>query len=733
MNETFSNFLAHKNNIEEEKLINHLTKVASTCVNFSKPFHQTQIAKIIGLLHDLGKYSLEFQKRIRGSNKQVDHSTAGAQFAKEFYKFEGDIVFQLLIAFCIMGHHAGIPNRGTKNDTYEEVTLEGRFKKDIPAYKFFAEELKDQDLIFDKKEITDFILKNRSHPDFSYSFLIRMLFSCLVDADFLETEKFFEPKNNRKISFNFEEMEKSLNTKINTFNELTGKINESRKDILNNCYEKAENEQGIFTLTVPTGGGKTISSMAFAIKHLLKHKLKRIIYVIPYSSIIEQNALIFKEIFGTKKVIEHHYSYEFNTDENYQLTRKEQKIKWATENWDAPIIVTTNVQFFESLFSNKPSKCRKLHNITNSIIIFDEVQMFPYDYLKPALLGIKELVMNYGCSVVLSSATQPNFSPYLNNLKIKEIVDNPTDLNVIFKRVKIIKSGEYSNQELTEIMSKEKQILTIVNERKMAFSIFKALKNKQKSFCLTTLLTPFDRKKNIKKIKRYLKKGENCRVVSTQLIEAGVDIDFPLVYRAMTGMDSIIQSAGRCNREGKYKEGKVILFNPKEKTKRKEFNFIDQAEKLSEIVFSKFSDVLSLEAIKYYFEYSYDISNLDKNDIIKMFVSGDKNQLLMNYQFREAAEKFKLINNFQRQIIIRNKLSEKVISKLKVSESIYGLLRELQQHSVSVYQYEFEKLKSDNKISEIMPNIFALDDFTIYNEKTGLDVFYENEMKLLNG
>lgn len=307
---------------------------------------------------------------------------------------------------------------------------------------------------------------------------------------------------------------------------------------------------------MPTGGGKTVASLAFALKHAVEHNMDRVIYVIPYTSIIEQNAQIFREILGDDNVLENHCNVDYEGTEEFR------PMQLASENWDKPVVVTTNVQFFESLFSNKSSKCRKLHNIANSVIIFDEAQMLPIDYLTPCLSMIQELVENYGTSVVLCTATQPALDDFfVSKEQIVELCPRLGEQFRFFERVTYQNIGSISKEGITELLAKEQSVLCIVNTRKDAQELYHSLQGGG-VYHLSTSMYPKHRKRVLKCVKERLSTKKKCILISTSLVEAGVDLDFSCVYREIAGIDSMIQAAGRCNREGKrtVEESKVYIF-----------------------------------------------------------------------------------------------------------------------------------------------------------------------------
>ena len=387
-------YIAHLEGGREQTVKEHLQGTAKLSAEFAKKFGKEEWGYCCGYLHDIGKYSVEFQHKIReNGNERIDHSTAGAKVCME----TGGIY--PVMSYCIAGHHAGLPNYGSSQDGGSEATIMGKMKKSLKDYSVYKDEIE-----IPKVTTVPIEYGETKNPDFALSVFIRMLYSCLVDADFLDTEAFMKNGQIKRdagesIEILLQKLEKYvakwlLNKEIDT-------VNGRRTEILRNCLEAGKREKGLFHLTVPTGGGKTVASLAFALRHAVHNNMDRVIYVIPYTSIIEQNAQIFRSILGDENVLENHCNVDYRDSEEWN------PMKLAAENWDKPVVVTTNVQFFESLFGNKSSKCRKLHNIVNSVVIFDEVQMLPTDYLKPCVAMIEELVNSFEASVVLCTATQP--------------------------------------------------------------------------------------------------------------------------------------------------------------------------------------------------------------------------------------------------------------------------------------------------------------------------------------
>lgn len=575
---------------------------------------------------------------------------------------------------------------------------------------------------------------------FSMQFFIRMLFSCLVDADFLDTEKFMTPHRSEyrleslTIQSLIQKMEQKI-TELEAFSHQNpSKINKIRTDILHRCLDMADRPPGIFSLTVPTGGGKTYSSLAFGLMHAFQYSMERVIYVIPYMSIIEQNAQVFRDVLGDSAVLEHHSNFEYPESDFEEWDPSEKEHRLATENWERPVVVTTAVQFFESLFSNKSSKCRKLHNIVNSVIILDEAQMMPREFLKPCIMALAELVKNYNVSVVLCTATQPAIHDYFpNGMKPIEIISNPKELQCLLKRVEVKVRGEMSDAELASEMSEHSQVLTVVNTRKHARILFDVLYETCGNgvYHLSARMCPQHRKVLIDSIKRSLEDGKACRVVSTQLVEAGVNFDFPVVYRSIAGVDSIVQAAGRCNREGKSPQyGIVYVFEPEMHGIPKAFeSAIGQTRSVIRRLSDLGGDLLSLEAIADYFKgyYALDEQLLDQKMILQQIRRGfdlanlKKDKFWLTYPFEKISIDFKLIDNITSPIIVP--FDEKAIRLMQMAEkSRYpgSFARSLQPYIVQVYQFEKEAMLRERLIRLVGDCFYFLNNSDFYSFQYGL-------------
>ncbi|HPQ37598.1 MAG TPA: CRISPR-associated endonuclease Cas3'' [Synergistaceae bacterium] len=734
---------------DPQLLKDHLEGTATLAAEFAAAFGNEDWGKLLGLWHDLGKYVPWWQKnRIRKSsgydteahieteNDSVNHSEAGAVWAFKLAE-EGKMhpFLARALSYAIAGHHAGLPDWFQYGeDCAPGKPLPNRVYQNPEDRKLY---MKDLDQILCIQEASPFL--RSSHrlstplgvkppctitPE-TFHLWIRMLYSSLVDADFLDTEKYMNPEK-PILRSGYDSLE-SLKVRFDAFmNEKTASapdtpVNKYRNEILQTCREKAFLEPGFFTLTVPTGGGKTLSSMAFALTHALKHGQKRIIYAIPYTSIIEQNAKVFKYgtdddekiknlpcdkiLFGERNVIEHH--------SNLDPEKENSRNRLASENWDAPIIVTTNVQLFESLFASKSSRCRKLHNIAHSVIILDEAQMLPPEHLKPILSTLKNLVRHLGVTLVFCTATQPALTGKIGSGEAvfsgiencTEIVDDPEDLAKNLERITFSFPQKpwtpRTWQELAEELALHKQVLCVVNTRKSCRELHKLMP--EGTIHLSAFMCPEERSEVVSRIKKDLREGKPIRVVSTQLVEAGVDIDFPIVYRALAGMDSIAQAGGRCNREGSlHGKGKVVIFLPPDPSPK---GFLLQGENTAkEMLQTRDMKTLKPNDFTDYFRLFYAKTHtFDTADFQRHLLD---NAGEFQFQFRTFDKNFKLIDNTAYQSIIvryegEQKNSSKLIEQLRYAGPSRNLLRKLQRFSVSVPAHALEPLRQKGMIEEI--------------------------------
>lgn len=715
--------------------LGHARNVGEMAAGFANYFGSQEIARYIGQLHDLGKYTPEFAARLRGG-KKVDHATAGAKIAFERWQQIGR-----LMAFCIAGHHAGLANGAGEGDNRRTLSqrLALQFGSDIPQ----LDSVWQQEIPLPEKLPSPPLKADAHHKWFSYAFFTRMLYSCLVDADFLDTEAFYAQLENQAVPHgNYPELtdlHHAFNQFITAFRQRTthtapqneaeqrnAALNRLRSDILDHAVAGAAQTPGLFTLTVPTGGGKTFTSMAFALEHAKQHGMRRVIYVIPFTSIIEQNAAEFRKAFGElgeAAVLEHHSTFD---DATLQGENSKDKLKLASENWDMPVVVTTAVQFFESLFADRSSRCRKLHNISGSVIILDEAQMLPLKLLLPIMQAIKELARNYGCSVVLCTATQPAVQAehgfYRGFENVRELAPHPPELFAQLRRTTVQHIGAQNDAELLDKLSQHPQMLIIVNNRRHARSLYEQATHLDSAFHLTTLMCAKHRTQMLEKIRQALKNSQPCRVIATSLIEAGVDVDFPLVMRAEAGLDSVAQAAGRCNREGKRppENSFVWVFQPEAQWKAPaELGLLSAA--MRAVVRSHGNDLLSVEAIRRYFSevYAQKGKELDGKQILEEHHSaGDK----LNFPFQTIAQKFRMIESPMLPLLIPfDAEAESLIERLHHAEQIGGLLRKLQPYTVQIPASALDALLKAGRIEAINEKTFGKQFYSLI----GLDLYDE--------
>jgi len=763
---------------EIHDLEEHLREVAKLAGHFATPFGGHDWADLAGLWHDLGKYRPRFQRyldvasgfdrrsglqpateptsnlalgselqpatdpdaHIEGRPGKVTHSTAGALLACQRLGVPGRV-----LAYLIAGHHAGLSDWHS-----EESSLAHRLDGDRAAEELreaLAAEPPADLLTAHEGNVLD--LRQAPGKSEGFALWVRMLFSCLVDADFLDTEAFMDGvRAGQRGGY------PDIATLLCAFNRHMGAltadvaatgplstVNRLRADILQQCRAKAAETPGVFTLTVPTGGGKTLSSLAFGLEHARRHGKRRIIYVIPYTSIIEQTADIFREVFRDLEpdpVVEHHSNIDVADIEETARSRL------ACENWDAPIIVTTNVQFFESLFAARTSRCRKLHNLTDSIVILDEAQMLPPDYLQPILDVLRLLTRHYGMTVVLSTATQPAlttrqyFDPSYNIRGLDDVrelmahgphVQEPDELYRALQRVKVELPQDWhaprSWPDLAQELAGHAQVLCIVNRRKEARELFQAVHRQQPegTLHLSALMCGAHRADVIQRIKERLAAGLPTRVVSTQLVEAGVNLDFPLVYRALAGLDSIAQAAGRCNREGLLTWGRVVVFIPPRPAPP---GFLLRAENASRGVLHGWDgDPLDRALFSRYFEHPYAACDLDRHGIGKL-LAVDSRTLAVN--FRTAAARFRLIADEDTvPVIVRYHppgveavTLDALLGKLRKDGPERWLIRKLQRYTVTVHRRDAARWAAAGDLEEWQPGCYLQVSDVAYSDQLGL-------------
>ena len=706
----------------EQPLQAHLDAVARTAGEFAAEFGSRDWAELAGRWHDLGKARRVFQEYLRNAAqaeaagekrpRSPGHSISGAILAREHFGERGG----LPLAYCIGGHHAGLAD-------YDGDGGRGALSKRLDD-DAQLQELRTEEIVLPAPNVVP-----TSHsPGGDWSLWIRLLFSCLVDADFLDTEAFMNPEQGR-VRQRFPDLETlgdSLDRYLVTLMAWAPntQVNRVRREVLQACRRAAVKPPGLFSLTVPTGGGKTLSAMAFAMAHALSHGKRRIIYVTPYTSIVEQTAETLTEVFGPEAIIEHHSALSEDRDNL--------RNRLASENWDAPVIVSTAVQFFESLFAARPGRCRKLHNIVNSLVLIDETQLLPTDFLRPIIQTLQELADNYGVTVVLSTATQPNLEertgldgrfPGLRD--IREIISDPVALATRLSRVSVEIPEDLSLgrkwPELSKELANHAQILCVVNTRRDCRDLHAQMP--KGTIHLSALMCPQHRSDVIRNIKACLKTGQPVRVISTQLIEAGVDLDFPVVYRALCGLDSIAQAAGRCNREGQSTKGRVVVFVPPHRSPP---GLLRQSSDIARGMLSAgLDDPLSPVAFRRYFTDLYLArgSRLDSNGILDLL----KTRRSLSFRFRTADRKFQLIDDQgQESVIVRYGQCEKALKRFdcllsdleRWGPSRY-LLRQLQRYSVSIPARVHSMFCCEARLRDVH-GIWVQEDDGLYHQTLGL-------------
>ena len=698
-----------------EGLEEHSRAVATHAERLATKFGSGDFGFAAGLLHDLGKAKPEFQAYLRGERGSEPHSAEGAKFSANHYSRScprpfADSIGRLL-AFPIAGHHAGLANAhafgGGTAPLNERLTAARAIQPWFDLGQLPTLAAAPAPLLAAKFDA------------FGWAFFIRMLFSTLVDADFLETERWFSEANSQPVERGWqstlEPLKLALDRRLEAFDANASDLARLRAEVLHDCRAAAKEATGLFSLAVPTGGGKTLSSLAFALDHAIKNNLDRVIYVIPFTSIVEQTADVFGKALGDQDaILEHHSAFD---DEIVRSSDREdrdgaEKLRLATQNWDRPIVVTTAVQFFESLFSNRTSRCRKLHNIARSVVVLDEAQTLPIKLLRPCLAALNELSRGYQTSVVLCTATQPALTrdaglkapEALAN--VKEIIRPGRNLYGRLRRVRTERAEVLSDAQLIEGLAKVERGLLIVNNRRHARELFEALEKSglPGAYHLSTAMTAAHRQHVLADIRQDLKDRRQVRLISTSLIEAGVDISFDAVWRAWAGLDQIAQAAGRCNREGELGElgGRLTIFTPEDLEGRKPPPELKANAETAKRVLADGLDPLSPEAIAAYFkELLWTLDDGDKlKELDKVKVGEDKTLGIMktiedsapglNFRFADIAEAFRLIEDAMVPVIIPatahriGGAPDDLVRKLRFAPTIGGLARKLQRHIVQI-------------------------------------------------
>lgn len=720
-----------------QELQSHLEGVANRAAGFSETFSSSEWGYLAGLWHDLGKYQKSFQAKLLGQQATVEHSGLGAAFAFRSY---GESAIPL--AFAIMGHHAGLANLQTSGAGFPSP-LQERLKDNerlldgtLPSIPPSLVNLPIPDLPqwLANQKVDDHssqaIFRRRTE------FWTRFLFSALVDADRLDTEEFNDPASSaRRGSFPSlgtlrQRLDAYIDQKISflTADERESPVNTARARFLAACRLNSQGRPGFYSLTVPTGGGKTLSAMSFALRHAEHNSMRRVIVVIPYTSIIEQNAREYRNALGMENVVEHHSGVDPIEQESVHGEETARRLELACENWDAPVIVTTGVQFLETLFSNRPSRCRKLHNVARSVIVFDEVQILPPGFLISILDGLNDLVDDYQCSIVLATATPPALAKrdrFPCGLEgVSSIVGASGNTGEGLKRVDFTWPRESDQplewSELAEELAKHRHVLAVVHKRDDARRLARELQRlvpHEPVVHLSALMCAAHRLDVLARIRGLLRDGAHCRVVSTQLVEAGVDLDFPVVYRAMAGLDSVVQAGGRCNREGRLDRGQVVIFRARTSPPR---GTPRRGMEVAESLLNENQGVLDLDdprIMEKYFRMLYFAENLDARGI-------QTSREQFNYAI--VGRDFRLIEDgFTSSVVATYGDARKRLDDLLRDGPNRQNLRALQPFIVNIYPDAFQKLLSAGALYEVEEDIYTL--------SQGFDHLYDDVFGLITG
>lgn len=750
---------------EWELLRDHLREVSQTCADFASAFGFSEIGRVAGLLHDIGKCSAEFAAYIGGSGNDArrgpNHSTAGAFEAVRLY----GAPFGTMLAFVIAGHHAGLADG---ND------LERRLEKQPPRYEKWETET---GLLPEPANLAPtHRFRSSKFRGFTSAFLTRMLFSCLVDADRLETAAFYAaaeghppsptkytplPVLRDRLAISMAAIAHAARGAPTPTQERLARL---RADVLSAAIDKSALPPGFFTLTVPTGGGKTLASLSFALNHAVRHDLSRIVYVIPFTSIIEQTAGVFRSALGptpdrpSDDVLEHHATFDWEAALNASRddgrgVEPVERLQRATENWDAPVVVTTAVQFFESLFAARTSACRKLHNLAHSVIVLDEAQTLPLHVLRPCLAALDELVRNYGATIVLCTATQPAWREIDGKLvdrekkksfgldipADREIAPDPSALFTELRRVTVDRLGPTGDDVIVSRFAEREQMLCIVNTRRHAKALFERIRDLPGAIHLSTWMCPRHRRLVLEKARADLAAARAVRIVSTSLIEAGVDIDLPEVWRAAAGLDSILQAAGRCNREFRQDAGRLVIFEPLDVMPPHD---LKQAWEAGRAALRRNADPQTLEAITDYFGELYLNKGMKAFDACRRGENRDVWRILPEiaeradkclFPFASIAEAFRIIEDTMAPVIVPwssgpgDDEARSLLRKIgAMDRPLRDDLRKLQQYTVSIPRNQRDAWLAGGALRAVHPALgdamLCFDDDALYDPRSGLRV-----------
>ncbi len=698
---------------EPQSLYDHSNNVAEMAAGFAAPFDSEPIARWLGWWHDAGKADPGIQEYLQGEGDSRDHSSVGMLAVPDDLS---------LLAHNVAGHHGGLANQSGERSLKDRIQR----KQDDDRITQVLEEVRPlveaHAPTLRRDHLPDFLgdTESRTEAMRRHDFWLRVLHSTLVDADCLDTERHFDPDRfaAREVVVSIQALWDRFRADQEALMEGADPsiVNQRRRDVYEAAIDAAEHAPGFFSMTVPTGGGKTRSAMGFGLHHAVSHDMERVIVALPYTSIIEQNAEVYRDIFGDDVVLEHHSAVR-SGEEPGNEDPSERWRRLAAQNWDAPVVVTTTVQLLESLFANHNGRLRKLHRLANSVVVLDEVQTLPPRLLKTTLDGLRELEAHYGTSVLLCTATQPalterpGFPEGLTD--VTEIVPDPGGLYDDLRRVEYDVQVEdpWTQDEVAMELGGHRQVMAVLNTKDDAAAVIDALPDDPSVLHLSTRLCGAHRRRVLAEVHRRLEADEPVRLVATQVVEAGVDLSFPRVLRVLGPLDSIVQAAGRCNREGERDTGRVTVFELADggtppgayRTGR------DIARRLLRT--DTDFDLHDPSAPRRYFEELYDSRELDPDD-----VQGLRAEL----QFAQVAEQYRLIDDDTSPVVVKYGDGWDVLDEVLETAKHTGFVdrddwRRLQPYTVTLYEHAMEEAAQNGHVHRLS------DDLDLWRWEGGYD------------
>jgi CRISPR-associated endonuclease/helicase Cas3 len=682
-------WFAHSANSQgiRQPLHQHLERVAALAAQHAQAFGAADLAAALGRLHDIGKVHPDFQAYLLAAEgggarpRGPDHKAAGAVLAMR-RQYGG-------LALALLGHHGGLPALADAKALLEDPALRSQAETAIAQAQAHLPHLAESAIPPPAWPV------GLQHDPLYAEALVRFLFSALVDADYLDTAAHFHPRDlpeQPPVS----ELWQRFEVGHARFGAPRSPVDHVRSAVYRHCLDAAALEPGLFRLAVPTGGGKTLSALAFALRHAQAHGLRRVVVALPYLTITEQTVQAYRAVLGAQAVLEHHSQASEPAEDSW--------MRLAAENWDAPVIVTTTVQLLESLFTNQPSRARKLHRLARSVIILDEAQTLPVHLLDATLDMLRLLASRFGSTIVLSTATQPAFDliPTFRGLAARDMVPEPERYYAQMQRVRYELRGALAWSDIAAEMADCPQALAVVNTKADALALLDALEARGcQPLHLSTLLCGAHRRAVIAEIRRRLAAGRPCLLVSTQVVEAGVDIDFPVVFRAVAPLDSIIQAAGRCNREGRLERGRVVVFEAAEGHTPP--GFYRTATDEARTVLARGVDLNTLDGVQRYYELLYRDVDTDRERI---------QALRRAFDYPAVAARYRLIADETLPAVAlgyapRPARLQALLDALRArKEDPRHVMRQLQPYLVSIYRSRADAYLRQGLLTEVLPTLY---------------------------